>query len=54
MKTIEDYELDYFEEQSKNNCKCPKCGTSYVFKPDEAWWDENGYGYSTKLKRYIS
>lgn len=47
MKTIEEYESNFVKSQ--NNCMCPKCGTSYIFMPDEAWYDESGYGYSTKL-----
>lgn len=49
MKTIEDYELAYMNNQTKNNRTCPRCKTNYVFKPDECWFDEKGYGYSTKL-----
>lgn len=45
MKTIED---DGFSK-NQNNCTCKKCGSSFVFKPDECFWDENGCGYSTKL-----
>ena len=49
MKTVEDYEAAYMKEVSKNRCECAKCHTDFVFKPDECWWDEKGYGYSTKL-----
>ena len=38
-----------FVEQ--NYCACRKCEESYIFTPDEAWWDEKGYGYSTKLTK---
>jgi hypothetical protein len=49
MKTVEDYETAYLCEKNKNNCDCIKCHTNFVFKPDECWFDEKGYGYSTKL-----
>lgn len=49
MKTIEQYEDEF--SRSQNNCTCKKCGSSFIFKPDEVWWDEQGYGYSTKLVR---
>ena len=35
-----------------NNCtctKCTKCKEDFVFLPDEIFWDEHGFGYSTKL-----
>ena len=50
MKTIEDYELDYFDKQSNNNCECKKCHESFIFKPDEAYWIERGT-YSEKVTK---
>lgn len=41
--------VDEISSKEQNNCLCKKCHTNFVFKPDETWWDEKGYGYSTKL-----
>lgn len=49
MKTVEDYEAYYLEKKKKYSCTCKKCQTDFMFKPDECWFDEHGYGYSTKL-----
>lgn len=46
MKNIEDYE-DEFSEQ--NICTCKKCNSSFNYEPDDIFWDEKGYSYSTKL-----
>lgn len=47
---IEQYE-QYEEEFSniQNYCTCHSCNESFVFEPDDIWWDENSCGYSTKL-----
>lgn len=37
------------EEQKKHNKTCMRCRTNFVWFPEECYWDENGYGYSTKL-----
>ena len=34
---------------SNNNCTCKKCGSDFTFLPEECFWDEKGFGYSTKL-----
>lgn len=47
MKHIEQYD----ESSVQNSCKCKKCGKSFIFKPDDIWWDEKGFGYSTKLTK---
>ena len=47
MKTIEQYEEEF--SRTQNSCKCAKCGSHFIFKPDEVFWDDHGYGYSTKL-----
>lgn len=36
-------------QHEQNSCTCWKCKTSFVFLPEEAYWDDKGYGYSTKL-----
>ena len=46
MKTIEDY-----EDESRQNIQCKKCNSIFKFKPDDIFWNEKGYGYSTKLVR---
>lgn len=28
---------------------CPKCGEQFKVEPDDIFWDDHGYGYSTKL-----
>lgn len=33
----------------QNNAFCKKCKTDFIFLPHEAFWDDHGYGYSTKL-----
>ena len=48
MKSIEQYKNEFSE---RNIRICKKCGSSFKFKPDECFWDEKGYGYSTKLVR---
>lgn len=43
-----------FEEESKNClnyfAKCSSCG-EFEVKHDNIWFDEKGYGYSTKLTK---
>lgn len=46
MKTITDY-----EDESKQNIQCKKCNSSFKYEPDDIFWDEKGYAYSTKLVR---
>lgn len=29
--------------------ECKKCDVIFTYTSDEVWWDEKGYGYSTKL-----
>lgn len=38
-----------FKEQYTYKCK--KCHESFVYESDDIRWDENGFGYSTKLIR---
>lgn len=33
----------------QNNKKCSKCKEHFIYKPEETFWDEHGYGYGTKL-----
>lgn len=47
MKTID------INESSKNNCTCKKCKESFIFKPDEAYWIEQGM-YSEKVVKCIN
>ena len=47
MKTVEQYEDEL--SRTQNSCTCRSCGSSFIYKPDNIFWDENGYGYSTKL-----
>jgi RNase P subunit RPR2 len=37
------------ENSVQNYCICKSCNSYFVFNPDDAKWDEQGYGYSTKL-----
>lgn len=46
--------VDILNPKEQNNCSCKKCHIDFVFKPEETFWDENGYGYSTKLVRCTS
>lgn len=39
------------DDSRQNTCTCKKCGSIFKFKPDEIFWDEKGYSYSTKLVR---
>lgn len=32
-----------------NDCKCNKCNRWFSYKDQDTFWDESGYGYSTKL-----
>lgn len=50
MKTIEDYEDELVRNQHR--CTCKKCGKLFIYEPDDVWWDEKGYGYSTKLVQH--
>lgn len=49
MKTIEEYEEQFVRTQ--NNYVCKKCNESFIYKPEDIWWDDKGFGYSTKLIR---
>ena len=31
--------------------ECKKCKKIFSYTPEDTWWDEHGYGYSTKLCR---
>lgn len=33
----------------ENNTKCKKCGSYFKFNNNDAYFDEHGFGYSTKL-----
>ena len=35
--------------QEEHNIYCIKCRTKHIIKPEQTFWDEHGYGYSTKL-----
>jgi len=37
------------ENSEQNYCVCKSCDSYFVFTPDKIKWDEQGYGYSTKL-----
>lgn len=50
MKTVEDYEAAYIFEQNKNSGVCSSCG-GFKVQPENVWFDEKGYGYSTKLTK---
>ena len=47
MKTIEDE--NYLNELS-DSAICSSCG-GFKVQPENVWFDEKGYGYSTKLTR---
>lgn len=38
-----------YQSITQSYCDCKKCKESFKFEPDECWWDEHGFGYSTKL-----
>lgn len=35
--------------KNKNITECKKCKSVIRFKQEDTFWDESGYGYSTKL-----
>lgn len=40
------------QESNQSNGRCQSCDSNFIFKPDEdMWFDEQGYGYSTRLTR---
>ena len=39
------------QDSNQNYGYCKSCKSDFVFKPDEAWFDEKGLGYSTKLTK---
>lgn len=43
--------MEWIVQEEVSNLYCKKCGYSFVIKPDMIYWDEKGYGYSTKLCR---
>lgn len=45
MKTIKQY-----EKNDNDSAVCSSCGEFQV-RPESIWFDESGYGYSTKLTR---
>lgn len=47
MKTIKQYEQSCFNGQS-DYAICSSCG-EFEVQPETVWFDEHGYGYSTKL-----
>lgn len=34
---------------AKHNLTCTKCSEDFIYKPEEAFFDDHGFGYSTKL-----
>ena len=46
MKTIEQLAEEF--SRTQNNCLCKKCHESFMFKPDDAHWIEQGM-YSEKV-----
>lgn len=36
---------------NQNTKTCIKCKEDFIWFPEEAFWDERGYGYSTKLTK---
>ena len=38
-------------KKAQNYKTCKKCNENFVWFPNDAWFDESGYGYSTKLVR---
>lgn len=32
-----------------NNLDCKKCETNFIYYPQDVFFDDKGYGYSTKL-----
>lgn len=44
MKIIEDN-----ESRTQYYCECKKCKESFIYESDDIFWDEHGFGYSTKL-----
>ena len=49
MKTIEEYEQLCLKGRS-DYVSCKSCG-EFKVQPENVWFDEHGYGYSTKLTR---
>lgn len=49
MKNVEEYEQSYFSWLS-DNAICSSCG-EFEVKPDNVWFDDSGYGYSTRLTK---
>lgn len=45
---FDQYEEDYLEVKKNDSAVCSRCG-GFKVKPDNIWFDEQGYGYSTKL-----
>ena len=37
------------KNESKQLVICKKCGRHIDYSEEDAYWDESGYGYSTKL-----
>ena len=50
MQTIDSYETMYFEQTKKNSATCKSCG-GFKVQPENVWFDEKGFGYSTKLTK---
>ena len=50
MKTIDSYDTMYFEQRNKNGATCNSCG-GFKVQPENVWFDEQGFGYSTKLTK---
>ena len=34
-----------------NSKTCTKCHEDFIYYPEQIWFDDKGYGYSTKLCR---
>ena len=50
MKTVEHDEISDKNTQDKNGATCNSCG-GFKIQPENVWFDEKGFGYSTKLTR---
>lgn len=37
--------------ETQNFGRCKSCKSDFVYQPENTWFDEHGYGYSTKLTK---
>lgn len=42
-------DLNQFNRQNNGHCK--SCNSDFVYQPESIWFDERGYGYSTRLTK---